>query len=251
MKIIRFEYNGKELYGTLHDDMITPVTGDIFTGASETDEKVALGDIKVLVPIPSPSKIIGLGLNYVKHAEESGFDIPDEPILFLKPPSSMIGHLENVVYPENTERVDYEGELGIVIGKTAKNISEEEALDHVLGYTIINDVSARDYQNKDGQWTRGKGFDTFCPVGPVIATGLDPDFLNIKTRLNGATVQDSNTNDLIFNVRYQISFISKVMTLFPGDLISTGTPQGVGPLKKGDVVEIELESIGVLKNFVL
>jgi 2-keto-4-pentenoate hydratase/2-oxohepta-3-ene-1,7-dioic acid hydratase in catechol pathway len=251
MKMIRFEHNGKESYGTLHDKIITPVTGDIFMGASETDEKIALEEVKVLIPIPSPSKIIGLGLNYVKHAEEAGFDIPDEPLLFLMPPSSTIAHLENVVYPDNTERVDYEGELGVVIGKTAKHISEEEALDHVLGYTIINDVSARDYQNKDGQWTRGKGFDTFCPVGPVIATGLDPDNLDIKTRLNGNTVQDSNTNDLIFNIRHQISFISKVMTLLPGDLISTGTPFGVGPLKKGDVVEVEIENIGVLKNFVV
>lgn len=251
MKIIRFEHNGEERYGALHKDIITPVTGDIFAGPSETDEKVALEDVKVLVPIPFPSKIIGLGLNYVKHAKESGFDIPDEPILFLKPPSSMIAHLDSVIYPENTKRVDYEGELGIVIGKTAKHISEEEVFDHILGYTIINDVSARDYQNKDGQWARGKGFDTFCPVGPVIATGLDPNQLNIETRINGKTVQDSSTSDMIFDTRYQISFISNVMTLLPGDLISTGTPEGVGPLKKGDVVEIEIENIGILKNSVV
>ncbi|MFH1490007.1 MAG: fumarylacetoacetate hydrolase family protein [Pseudomonadota bacterium] len=251
MKIIRFEHKGKETYGYLKDEVITPVTGELFTGVKETGERVPLADVKFLTPIASPSKIIGLGLNYVKHAKDGGFDIPEEPLLFFKPPSSMIAHLENIIYPDNTERVDYEGELGIVMGKKAKNISEEEALDHVLGYTIMNDVSARDYQRKDGQWARGKGFDTFCPVGPFIVTDLDPDNLNIQTWVNGKTVQDSNTNDLIFHVRHQISFISRVMTLLPGDLISTGTPQGVGPLKKGDVVEVEIEGIGVLKNFVV
>jgi 2-keto-4-pentenoate hydratase/2-oxohepta-3-ene-1,7-dioic acid hydratase in catechol pathway len=251
MKIIRFEHKGKSSYGTLDEDIITLVSGELFTGLTETNEKVPLADVKILTPIASPSKIIGLGLNYVKHAKDGGFDIPEEPLLFLKPPSSMIAHLENIVYPGNTERVDYEGELGIVMGKQAKNISEEEALDHVLGCTIMNDVSARDYQRKDGQWARGKGFDTFCPVGPFIVNGLDPDNLNIQTRVNGKIVQDSNTNDLIFNVRHQISFISRVMTLLPGDLISTGTPHGVGPLKKGDVVEVEVEGIGVLKNFVV
>jgi len=251
MKMIRFEHKGKEFYGHLKDEVIIPVTGDIFADVKETGEKIPLKDVKFLPPIASPSKIIGLGLNYVKHARDGGFEIPEEPLLFLKPPSSMIAHLENIVYPDNTERVDYEGELGIVMGKRAKNITEEEALEHILGCTIMNDVSARDYQRKDGQWARGKGFDTFCPVGPFIVTGLDPDNLKIQTRVNGKTVQDSNTNDLIFNIRHQISFISRVMTLLPGDLISTGTPLGVGPLNKGDEVEVEVEGIGVLKNFVV
>ena len=251
MKIIRFERNGRQSYGTLDNETITLAKGDLFAGLTATDEKFPLNDVKVLTPIFAPSKIVCLGLNYVEHAKEGGFDIPEEPLLFLKPPSSMIAHMENVVYPDNTERVDYEGELGIIVGKSAKNISEEKAHEHVAGYTIVNDVSARDYQHKDVQWTRGKGFDTFCPVGPCIATDLDPDNLNIRTRVNGKTVQDSNTNDMIFKTSSQISFISRVMTLFPGDLILTGTPVGVGPLEKGDVVEIEIEGIGVLRNFVV
>ena len=249
MKIIRFEYQGKEKYGYVDDELITVVTGNIFTGVTETKETVPVGEVKILPPIV-PSKIVGLGLNYRKHVEEIKFKIPEEPLIFLKPPSSIIGHMDHIIYPANTNRVDYEGELGVVIGKKARYVKEEEALDYVLGYTAVNDVSARDYQDREGQWTRGKGFDTFCPVGPVIATSLDPDNLNIETRLNGKTVQSSNTNDMIFKTALQISFISNVMTLLPGDLIATGTPSGIGPMKKGDVVEIEIEGIGILKNFV-
>lgn len=249
MKIIRFEHNGKTCYGRLQDDIIDVLKGDIFEGAEQTGEKVPLGEVKVLPPV-IPSKIIGLGLNYRKHVEETGFEVPEEPLIFLKPPSSLIGHMDHIVYPENINRVDYEAELGIVIGKKARHAREEEAMDCVLGYTIVNDVSARDYQKKDGQWTRGKGFDTFCPAGPVIVTGIDPGSLRIETRLNGKRVQSGNTDDLIFNCANLISFISGVMTLLPGDLIATGTPAGVGPLKKGDEIEIEIEGIGVLKNFV-
>lgn len=249
MKIIRFEYQGKERYGHVDDEVIIVVTGNIFTGATETKETVPVGKVKILPPVV-PSKIVGLGLNYRKHVEEIKFEIPEEPLIFLKPPSSIVGHMDHIIYPPNTNRVDYEGELGVVIGKRARHVKEEEALDYVLGYTAVNDVSARDYQNKEGQWTRGKGFDTFCPVGPVIATGLDPDNLKIETRHNGKTVQSSNTNDMIFKTALQISFISNVMTLLPGDLIATGTPSGIGPMKKGDVVEIEIEGIGILKNFV-
>jgi len=247
MKIIRFERDGKILYGHLEGNTIEVVEGDIFEETKKTGEKVSLSDVKVLPPV-EPSKIIGLGLNYRKHVEEIGFEIPEEPLLFLKPPSAVIGHMEEIVCPENTERVDYEGELGIVIGKRVRHAKEDEALNYVLGYTIVNDVSARDYQNKDGQWTRGKGFDTFCPVGPVIATGIDSDNLRIETRLNGKTVQSGNTNDLIFKCGYLVSFISGIMTLLPGDLIATGTPAGIGPMKRGDEVEIEIEGIGVLKN---
>lgn len=247
MKIIRFEYKGRQEYGYLEGDSISIVSGDIFSGATETGEKVSLGDVKVLPPV-TPSKIVALGLNYEKHARDGGFDIPEEPLLFLKPPSSIIAHLESIIYPSVTDNVHYEGELGVVIGKKAQHVKEEEALDYVLGYTVVNDVSAREFQHKDVQWTRGKGFDTFCPIGPVIATGLDPDNLDIKTRLNGKTVQDSNTNDMIFKTAHQISFISNVMTLLPGDVILTGTPLGVGPFNKGDTVEIEIEGIGVLEN---
>ena len=249
MKIIRFEHQGEVKYGYLKGELITIVMGNIFEGATETKETVPLEEVEVLSPIV-PSKIVGLGLNYRKHVEEINFEIPEEPLIFLKPPSSIIGHMDNIIYPANTNRVDYEGEMGIVIGKTARHVKEEEALDYVLGYTAVNDVSARDYQDKEGQWTRGKGFDTFCPTGPVIATGLDPDNLKIETRHNGKTVQSSNTNDMIFNSAHQISFISNVMTLLPGDLIATGTPSGIGPMEKGDVVEIEIEGIGILSNTV-
>ncbi len=249
MKIIHFEYKGKVSWGSLHGETIYLLSGDIFAGTAETKEEVLLGNVKVLPPV-IPSKIVAIGLNYQKHIQESPFGPPEVPLIFLKPPSSVIGHLDPIILPETCKRVDYEGELGIVIGKKAKAVSKDRALDYVVGYTIVNDVSARDYQEKDKQWTRGKGIDTFCPFGPVIATGLDPDNLKIETRLNGKTVQSSNTNDLLFKSGDLISFISEYMTLFPGDLIATGTPSGVGPMKKGDVVEIEVEGIGVLKNFV-
>lgn len=249
MKIIRFEYKGEISWGSLHGETIYLLSGDIFAGPTETKKKVLLENVKVLPPL-IPSKIVAIGLNYQKHIQESPFGPPEVPLIFLKPPSSVIGHLDHIVLPETCKRVDYEGELGIVIGKKAKAVSKDRALDYVVGYSIVNDVSARDYQVKDKQWTRGKGIDTFCPFGPVIATGLDPDNLKIETRLNGKTVQSSNTNDLLFKSRDLISFISEYMTLFPGDLIATGTPSGVGPMKKGDVVEIEIEGIGALKNFV-
>ena len=250
MKIIRFEYKGKVQYGVLKEESVTVLEGDIFTSVTETQDILPLSKVKILPPV-TPSKVIALGLNYKLHVEEiksMKFEIPKEPLLFLKPPSSIIGHMDSIVYPADTNRVDYEGELGIVIGKRARHVKEDEALDYVLGYTVVNDVSARDYQERDGQWTRGKGFDTFCPAGPVIATGIDPGNLKIETRLNGKTMQSGNTEDLIFNCAHMISFISGVMTLLPGDLIATGTPQGVGPVKKGDEIEVEIEGIGVLKN---
>jgi len=252
MKIIKFEYQGEARYGHLKDDTITVVKGDIFEGVTETGDTLPLSEVKVLPPV-IPSKIVGLGLNYKAHVEEidaAKFEIPKEPLIFLKPPSAIIGHMDQIMYPADTKRVDYEGELGIVIGRKTRHVTEAEALGCAFGYTVVNDVSARDYQNRDGQWTRGKGFDTFCPVGPVIATDLDPDNLNIETRLNGKTVQSGNTKDLIFKCAHLISFISKVMTLLPGDLIATGTPHGVGPMKQGDEVEVEIEGVGVLKNFV-
>jgi len=249
MKIVRFEKSGKISWGSLQGETIFLLTGDLFAGPTETNEKILLGDVKVLPPV-MPSKIVAIGLNYQKHIQESPFGPPEVPLIFLKPPSSIIGHLDHIILPEACKRVDYEGELGIVIGKKAKAVRKDQALDYVLGYTIVNDVSARDYQEKDKQWTRGKGIDTFCPFGPVIATGLDPDNLTIETRLNGKTVQSSNTNDLLFKSNELVSFISEYMTLFPGDLIATGTPSGVGPMKKGDVVEIEVEGVGILKNFV-
>lgn len=199
----------------------------------------------------APSKIIGIGQNYRAHAAEMGKGIPEEPLMFLKPPSSVISDGMPIERPPGYERVDYEGELGVVIGKRARHVSRESALDYVAGYVCVNDVTVRDLQKRDGQWTRAKGFDTFCPVGPKVAPGLDPSNLRITTRVNGQVRQDSSTSDLIFDVPTLIAFVSRHMTLEPGDLISTGTPSGVGNLSPGDVVEVEIQGIGILRNPVI
>jgi 2-keto-4-pentenoate hydratase/2-oxohepta-3-ene-1,7-dioic acid hydratase in catechol pathway len=198
-----------------------------------------------------PSKIVGIGQNYRAHAAEMGKGIPDEPLMFLKPPTAVIADGMPIERPEGYERVDYEGELGVVIGKRARNVPRDQALDYVQGYVCVNDVTVRDLQKKDGQWTRAKGFDTFCPMGPRVVPGLDPSNLRITTRVNGVVKQDSSTSDLIFDVPTLIAFVSKHMTLEAGDVISTGTPSGVGPLSPGDVVEVEIAGIGVLRNPVI
>jgi 2-keto-4-pentenoate hydratase/2-oxohepta-3-ene-1,7-dioic acid hydratase in catechol pathway len=198
-----------------------------------------------------PSKIIGIGVNYRAHAIEMGRGLPEEPLMFLKPRSAMIADGEAIERPAGYERVDYEAELGVVIGQRARRVSRDHALEVVLGFVIVNDVSVRDLQKRDVQYTRAKGFDTFCPIGPRIVAGLDPSNLAIKTRLNGATRQDSTTADLIFDVPTLISFVSRHMTLEPGDVISTGTPSGVGNIAPGDSIEMEIEGIGVLRNTVI
>jgi 2-keto-4-pentenoate hydratase/2-oxohepta-3-ene-1,7-dioic acid hydratase in catechol pathway len=198
-----------------------------------------------------PSKIIGIGQNYRAHALEMGKGIPEQPLMFLKPRSALIGAGTAIERPDGYERVDYEGELGVVIGQGVRGVSRERALAVVMGFTCINDVTVRDLQKLDGQWTRAKGFDTFCPLGPRIVAGLDPSNLKIQTRVNGAVRQDSRTSDLIFDVPTLIAFVSAHMTLEPGDVISTGTPAGVGNLAVGDRVEIEIEGIGVLANTVI
>jgi 2-keto-4-pentenoate hydratase/2-oxohepta-3-ene-1,7-dioic acid hydratase in catechol pathway len=195
-----------------------------------------------------PSKIIGIGVNYRAHAIEMGKGLPEEPLMFLKPTSAIVVDGAPIERPAGYERVDYEGELGVVIGKRARRISREHALEHVRGFVCVNDVTVRDLQKKDGQWTRAKGFDTFCPVGPRVVAGLDPSNLRITTRVNGVVKQDSTTADLIFDVPTLVAFCSQHMTLEEGDLITTGTPSGVGNLAVGDVVEIQIEGIGVLRN---
>jgi len=197
-----------------------------------------------------PSKIIGIGQNYRAHAAEMGKGIPEEPLMFLKPRSAMIPDGGRILRPSGYERVDYEGELGVVIGQRARRVSKASALDVVMGFTCVNDVTVRDLQKKDGQWTRAKGFDTFCPIGPRIVGGLDPSNLKIATRVNGVTKQDSFTSDLIFDVPTLIAFVTQHMTLEVGDVISTGTPAGVGNLAVGDTVEVEIEGIGILRNTV-
>ena len=198
-----------------------------------------------------PSKIIGIGQNYRAHAAEMGKGLPEEPLMFLKPLSAMIADGAAIERPAGYARVDYEGELGVVIGQRARRVPRERALDFVLGFVCVNDVTVRDLQKKDGQWTRAKGFDTFCPIGPRIVAGLDPSALRITTRVNGQVRQDSSTSDLIFDVPTLIAFCSAHMTLEPGDVIATGTPSGVGNLEPGDTVAIEIEGIGTLTNRVI
>jgi 2-keto-4-pentenoate hydratase/2-oxohepta-3-ene-1,7-dioic acid hydratase in catechol pathway len=198
-----------------------------------------------------PSKIIGIGVNYRAHAVEMGKGLPEEPLMFFKPRSAMIAPGEPIERPAGYERVDFEGELGVVIGQRARRVSRDRALDVVMGLVCVNDVTVRDLQKRDGQWARAKGFDTFCPIGPRIVAGLDPSKLAIQTRVNGAVRQDSTTADLIFDVPALIAFVSAHMTLEVGDVISTGTPSGVGNLSPGDEVEVEIEGIGVLKNPVI
>jgi 2-keto-4-pentenoate hydratase/2-oxohepta-3-ene-1,7-dioic acid hydratase in catechol pathway len=208
------------------------------------------GEVTLLAPC-IPSKIICLGVNYRAHATEFGHELPAAPLIFLKPPSAVIGPDDAIIYPPQwTRQVDYEAELAVVIGQRARHVAEETALDHVFGYTCLNDVTARDLQRADGQWTRGKSFDTFCPIGPVIVCGLDPGALRVASYVNGEVRQDASTADLIFGVPAIVAFVSHVMTLEPGDVIATGTPSGVGPLVPGDVVEIEVEGIGRLRNHV-
>jgi 2-keto-4-pentenoate hydratase/2-oxohepta-3-ene-1,7-dioic acid hydratase in catechol pathway len=198
-----------------------------------------------------PSKIVCIGVNYRAHAGEMGKVAPSEPLIFLKPPSAVVGTGAKVARPGGYERVDHEAELGVVIGKRARRVRAADALGHVAGYTCVNDITVRDLQKRDGQWTRAKGFDGFCPVGPRIVTGLDPSDLAIRCRVNGELKQDARTSDLIFDIPTLIEFISSVMTLEPGDLISTGTPAGVSNLSVGDVVAVEIEGIGVLENHVV
>ena len=196
----------------------------------------------------TPSKIVAVGLNYRDHAEELKMALPKSPIVFIKPPTSVIGDGDDIVYPPGVKELHYEAELGIIIGKKAKNVEEKDAASYIAGYTCANDVTARDQQRDDGQWTRSKSYDTFCPLGPKIVKDIDPNNLNIKLYLNGSVKQSSNTRNMIFAVGELISFISKIMTLLPGDVIITGTPPGVGPMERGDVVEVEIENVGRLRN---
>jgi len=207
------------------------------------------------MPIPSflkqkPTKIICVGLNYHCHAKELGMNTPRHPIIFLKPLTALISPEENIIYPNMSKRVDYEAELAVIIKNKIKDIEEKNVIENIEGFTCLNDVTARDLQKKDGQWTRAKSFDTFCPIGPRIVKDIDPNNLKIQSFLNGELKQDSNTSDLIFKPKELVSFISKIMTLMPGDIISTGTPKGIGPMQKGDKIEIKIEGIGILRNYV-
>jgi len=256
LKIVRFAVGRKVGYGVLDGNVIRGFRGSPFAlfkrfGRLPLDGSVyKLEDMRLLPPC-LPSKIVCLGLNYRSHAEETQQPVPTVPLIFLKPSSAVIGPDDKIILPRLSRRVDYECELGIVIGKRAKDVPEDKAKEYIIGYTCFNDVSERHNQAEDGQWTRAKGYDTFAPVGPVIETAVDPDDLKIETYLNGERRQSARTSDLIFGIPRLLNFISSVMTLLPGDVIATGTPSGIGRLSPGDVVEVSIEKIGTLRNFVV
>jgi len=255
MKIVRYQAEGKPRYGIVEDEKVLPCSGDPFTGLAKQRKALDLHSLKLLPPV-SPPNVICLGLNYRRHAEESGVNFPPKPLIFLKATTSVCGPNDPIVLPfHDPEKVDYEVELAIVIGKRAKCIPMENVPQVILGYTIANDVSNRGAQFGESQWARGKSYDTFCPLGPAIATDLDGDHLNLICRLDGKVMQASNTSDMIFSTRQLVSYLSECMTLLPGTVILTGTPEGVGfarkpPvfLREGQIVECEIEGIGVLSN---
>ncbi len=248
MRIVRFLANEKTHYGILDDqDQIRSLKAPPFEAVDYGEERFPLAEVELLAPC-EPSKLIGIGLNYRDHAEETGMEPPKEPMLFLMPDTAVIGPGQTIRLQEASERIDYEGELGIVIGRPAFRISEEEAADHILGYTCFNDVTARDLQILDMQWSRAKGFDTFAPFGPWIETDIDPGALDIETYLNGERKQGSNTRQLLFDPFHLVHFVSWVMTLNPGDVIASGTPAGIGPMEHGDRVEVRIQGIGSLIN---
>jgi 2-keto-4-pentenoate hydratase/2-oxohepta-3-ene-1,7-dioic acid hydratase in catechol pathway len=247
MKIIRYSHENDTRYGVLNNGCVQGIKGDIFSVFHIEEESVSLDQVKARAPV-TPTKIIAVGINYRDHAQEFGHHIPEEPVLFIKPATTVIGPGDAIMLPQSSKRVDYEAELAAVVRKEAYKIPQDDAKDFILGYTCLNDVTARDLQRIDGQWTRSKSFNTFCPIGPVIETELDPNNVDVRSRLNGGEKQFSNTRNFIFPMFYLFSFVSFIMKLNPGDIISTGTPSGVGPMKDGDIVEIDIEGIGVLRN---
>ena len=250
MRYIRFIKDTVTYYGILDGEKAYVLEGNIFDKYKITDRYFDLHQIKLLAPC-CPSKIVAVGINYKAHAAEMEHDLPEAPMIFIKPATTVIAHEESIVLPDMSEKVDYEAELALVIGKTAKNIRLEDAGKYIFGATCLNDVTARDLQKKDGQWTRAKSFDTFAPLGPYIVTGIDYSNVDLELVLNGEVKQKSNTSLLINDVYHIVSYISQIMTLLPGDVIATGTPSGIGKLSRGDVVEVRLEGIGVLRNNVV
>ncbi|GAA0329101.1 fumarylacetoacetate hydrolase family protein [Actinoallomurus spadix] len=251
MRIARFTKDGGLSFGVVEDDeTIATIAAHPFGEIQLTGERQPLADVRLTAPI-LPSKVVAIGKNYAEHAREMGGEPPAEPVIFMKPSTAVIGHRETIAYPSLSERVDYEGELAVVIGRLCRDVPASRATDVILGYTCANDVTARDLQRRDGQYTRAKGFDTFCPLGPWIETELDPSDLAITTAVNGETRQSSRTKELLHGVPELIEYVSKVMTLLPGDVILTGTPEGVGPLEVGDEVSVAIENIGTLSNTVV
>ena len=264
MRIARFTTGDDPLYGVItgdvdelgipaEDTVIVALAGDpLHVGVHLTEEEHKLADVRLLAPVIPRSKVVGIGRNYAAHAAEMGNDVPAEPLMFLKPNTTVVGPGDPIFYPPQTSNLHYEGELAVVIGRICRDVPAEQATDVIFGYTIANDVTARDLQRSDVQFTRAKGFDSFCPLGPWIETELDPqafvDGREVQTYLNGDVVQDGTTADMIFDVPTLVAHVSSVMTLLPGDVILTGTPEGVGPMQVGDEVEISIAGIGALTN---
>ena len=264
MRICRFTTGDEPQYGVLtgeldefgqptEDARVVALAGDpLYVGIKLLDEEHPVEDVRLLAPVLPRSKVVGIGRNYAKHAAELGNEVPAEPLMFLKPNTSVVGPGDPIFYPRQTENLHYEGELAVVIGRICRDVPAEQATDVIHGYTIANDVTARDLQKSDVQFTRAKGFDSFCPLGPWIETDLDPqhfmDGVRLQTHLNGDLVQDGSTRDMIFDVPTLVAHISSVMTLLPGDVILTGTPEGVGPMEVGDEVEISIDGLGTLTN---
>ena len=248
-RVYRIELGGQIAYALRDGDKWRRLAGDPFSGY-EAGDTVDEAQLRVLAPV-TPSKIVAVGLNYRDHAREMNKALPDEPLIFIKPSSAVIGPNDDIVMPPSSARVDYEAELGLVIGKRAQDVPADRAGDYVLGLTCVNDVTARDLQKRDVQYTRAKGFDTFAPIGPCIAVGLDGSALDVESWVNGERRQASNTRELIFGLGQLVEFVSAVMTLHPGDVIATGTPSGIGPLTKGDRVVVKVEGVGELENGVV
>ncbi len=247
MRTCRFRQGGRDRYGAVEGTLVRPLSAAPWAGGLPDGPPAALADVQLLAPV-EPSKVVCVGRNYRAHAKELGNEVPPVPLLFLKPPSAVIGPQEAIRCPEQSREVHHEAELGVVIGRTLSRASAVEAKLAVFGYTCLNDVTARDIQREEKQFTRAKGFDTFCPVGPVVETALDPMDLPVVCRVNGAEKQRGTTRDMVFDPFALVAFISGVMTLWPGDVVATGTPEGVGPIRRGDWVEVEVGGVGVLRN---
>jgi 2-keto-4-pentenoate hydratase/2-oxohepta-3-ene-1,7-dioic acid hydratase in catechol pathway len=247
MKLVRFCSQDKVRPGILEGDFVREIDGSIFGEFQAKTDRYPLGEVRLLAPV-EPSKILCVGLNFRDHIAELGDPVPKLPSHFLKPPTSVVGPGDPVIFPRVARRVDYEGELAAVIKDKTKDVPEAEALRHVLGYTCFNDVTERDLTRVQGQLTRSKGFDTFGPIGPCIATDLDPARLTVQTFLNGRKVQEGYTGNMVFSFAYLVSYLSQCMTLYPGDVVSAGTPGGIGPMQVGDTVEVRIEGIGSLRN---